>query len=384
MLIHNNVEVDSTRNVTLSRIRSGILCGPRLSLLGFTSRAIMLNGRWPVKQLDKVGGCGRRTCCYRISGQMREMRDGDPKIGLLAGRETTFPQALIEEINQRKAGVTACYVKLGGVRMAEPCEYDVIVDRISHEVPFYRAYLKSAVLAGAKVLNNPFWWTADDKFFNYSLATDLGIAVPRTVLLPQKAYKEGVVSESLRNLEYPLDWDEITEHVGFPAFLKPYDGGGWRGVSRVNSREELMQRYDESGTDCMVLQQSIPFDRYVRSYCIGKKEVLPMPYDPISRRYLVVEDYLDPVVDERVRRETMIINEALGYDINTVEFAIAQGVPYAIDYMNPAPDADWWSVGSLYFTWLVEKVADLSVQTALHGRPTIESHKWNDLLNADL
>ena len=273
---------------------------------------------------------------------------------------------------------------VGGVRMAAPCEYDVIVDRISHEIPFYRAYLKSAALAGAKILNNPFWWTADDKFFNYSLATRLGIAIPRTVLLPQKAYKEGVVSESLRNLEYPLDWDEITGHVGFPAFLKPYDGGGWRGVSRVNSMKELIQKYDESGTDCMVLQQFIPFDRYVRSYCIGKKEVLPMPYDPISRRYLVVEGYLDPVVDERVRRETVIINEALGYDINTVEFAIAEGVPYAIDYMNPAPDADWWSVGSVYFDWLVQKVADLAVETALSGPPTLKSHKWNELLNANL
>src|SRR5215211_3869028 len=125
------------------------------------------------------------------------------KIGLLVGREGTFPQALINEINNRDRGITAEYVKLGGVRMAEQCPYDVIVDRISHEIPFYRAYLKSAVLTGTKVINNPFWWTADDKFFNYSLATLMGIAVPRTILLPQKDYKEGVVSESLRNLQYP-------------------------------------------------------------------------------------------------------------------------------------------------------------------------------------
>jgi hypothetical protein len=306
------------------------------------------------------------------------------RVGVLVGREATFPPALIRAINDRKAGVTAEYVKLGGVRMADKCDYDVIIDRISHEVPFYRAYLKSAVLSGAKVINNPFWWNADDKFFNYSLATYLGIAVPRTVLLPQKSYKEGVLSESLRNLKYPLDWDEIIDHIGFPAFIKPFDGGGWRGVSRVNTREELMQKYDESGTDCMVLQEYIPFDHYVRSYCIGKKYVCPMPYDPILQRYLVVDDYLDPELEERVRRETISINDALGYDINTVEFAIVDRTPYAIDYMNPAPDADWWSVGSVYFKWLVEKVADLAIETALYGEQTLRSHRWDELLNNEI
>jgi hypothetical protein len=306
------------------------------------------------------------------------------KIGILVGREGTFPQALINEINRRNAGVTAEYVTIGGVRMAAKVEYDTIVDRISHEIPFYRAFLKTVVLGGTKVINNPFWWTADDKFFNYSLATYMGIAIPKTVLLPQKDYKEGVVSESLRNLEYPLDWQSIIDYVGLPAFIKPYDGGGWRGVSRVNNFEELMQKYDASGTDCMVLQEYIPFDHYVRSYCIGKRDVCPMPYDPVAQRYLVVDNYLDPAMDERVRRETILINEALGYDINTVEFAIKDDIPYAIDYMNPAPDADWWSVGSIYFKWMVEKVADLAIDTALHGEPTLKQHRWIDFLNDEI
>jgi hypothetical protein len=306
------------------------------------------------------------------------------KIGILVGREGTFPQALINEINRRQAGVTAEYVTVGGVRMAARVEYDTIIDRISHEIPFYRAYLKTAVLGGTKVINNPFWWTADDKFFNYSLATYMGIAIPKTVLLPQKDYKEGVVSESLRNLEYPLDWQSILDYVGLPAFIKPYDGGGWRGVSRVNTVAELMEKYDASGTDCMVLQEFIPFDHYVRSYCIGKRDVYPMPYDPTFQRYLVVDNYLDAATDERVRRETILINEALGYDINTVEFAIKDGIPYAIDYMNPAPDADWWSVGSVYFKWMVDKVADLAIDTALHGEPTLKQHRWIEFLNDEI
>jgi len=306
------------------------------------------------------------------------------KIGILVGREGTFPQALINEINGRNAGVTAEYVTLGGVRMAAKVEYDTIIDRISHEIPFYRAFLKTVVLGGTKVINNPFWWTADDKFFNYSLATYMGIAIPKTVLLPQKDYKDGVVSESLRNLEYPLDWQSIIDYVGLPAFIKPYDGGGWRGVSRVNTFAELMEKYDASGTDCMVLQEFIPFDHYVRSYCIGKRDVYPMPYDPTFQRYLVIDNYLDAATDERVRRETILINEALGYDINTVEFAIKDGIPYAIDYMNPAPDADWWSVGSIYFKWMVDKVADLAIDTALHGEPTLKQHRWIDFLNDEI
>jgi hypothetical protein len=304
------------------------------------------------------------------------------KVGILVGREGTFPPSLILEINRRNQGVSAQYVKLGGVRAGDSCEYDVIIDRISHEIPFYRAYLKCAALSGAKVINNPFWWTADDKFFNYCLAGRLGVAVPRTVLLPQKSYKEGVVSESLRNLKYPLDWEEVIDYVGFPAILKPYDGGGWRGVSKVNNFDELMRDYDASGTDCMVLQQFIRFDRYVRCYCIGKHQMWPMPYDPVFKRYLVVDGYLDEATDARVRRDSLIINEALGYDINTVEFAIAGGIPYAIDYMNPAPDADWWSVGSVYFKWLVEKIADLAIDIALHGNPAPASHRWDQFLSS--
>lgn len=303
------------------------------------------------------------------------------KIGVLVGREATFPPALINEINSRNAGVTAEYIKLGGIRMGAPCEYRLIVDRISHEVPFYRAFLKTAALSGTIVVNNPFWWTADDKFFNYVLADKLGIAVPKTYLLPQKDYKEGVVSESLRNLKYPVEWEEIFDHIGFPCFMKPYDGGGWRGVSKINTIEELFIKYNESGTDVMCLQEFIPFEHYVRTYTIGKRDVWPMPYDPIHHRYLVVPDYLDAETDERCKRDAITICEALGYDINTVEFAIKDGVPYAIDYMNPAPDADWWSVGSVYFDWMIQKVADLVIDQAHNGESTVTAMRWDALIN---
>src|SRR5207237_7655318 len=139
----------------------------------------------------------------------------------------SFPPALVDRINAMGANsVTAEHLKAGGVRMAVPSGYDVIIDRISHDIPFYRSYLKNAVLSGTKVINNPFWWSADDKFFNYALAAELEVAVPPTVLLPHKQHPAGTSDRSMRNLVYPLNWESVFDYVGFPAFLKPHDGGG--------------------------------------------------------------------------------------------------------------------------------------------------------------
>jgi glutathione synthase/RimK-type ligase-like ATP-grasp enzyme len=165
------------------------------------------------------------------------------------------------------SGVTAEHLKVGGVQMAEASGYAVIVDRISHDIPFYRSYLKNSVLTGTKVINNPFWWSADDKFFNYALAAKLGVAVPRTVLLPHKKNPTGTTDRSMRNLEYPLDWDGIFRHVGFPAFLKPHDGGGWKNVYKVNKPEELFAAYDESEQLCMTLQAAVKFQEYFPLLC---------------------------------------------------------------------------------------------------------------------
>src|SRR5215210_4155394 len=136
------------------------------------------------------------------------------KIGLMVGREWSFPPRFIEEVNNRDQGVVAEYVKLGGTRMDEKPEYSVIIDRISHEVPYYRTYLKHAMIQGTHVVNNPFMWTADDKFFGASLITKLGVASPKTVALPNKEYVPGIVhNESLRNLIYPIPWEEYVEYL---------------------------------------------------------------------------------------------------------------------------------------------------------------------------
>ena len=306
------------------------------------------------------------------------------KVGLLCGREFSFPPAFIERVKTlgAKDGVTAEFVKLGGTRMDEPAKYRVVVDRISHEVEYYRGYLKHAVLQGTYVINNPFWWTADDKFFNYCVAAKLGLAIPKTVLLPQKGYPKDVDinSESLHNLEYPIDWDALLEYVGRPAILKPYSGGGWKHVYKVHTKEELWAAYDQTAPYCMTLQEFIDFTQYVRCFTFGKTDILPVHYDPKDRRYVVDHKYLSAELGERVVKDAQTINMALGYEMNTIEFAIQDGVPYAIDFLNPAPDFERDRITAFYFEQVVDRMARLVIDRALSGEGSNSWPRWEEMV----
>ncbi len=301
------------------------------------------------------------------------------RVGLLVGREWSFPPKFLEEVNRREAGVTAEMVSIGAVAMDQPCPYDVIVDRISHEVPFYRTYLKQCVLEGVAVVNNPFMWTADDKLFGAALITKLGVASPKTVVLPNKDYVPGIVpQESLKNMQL-VDWEGLVRTIGLPCVLKDAHGGGWRDVYICHSLEELIRRYDESGLLTMIVQEFIHFDQFVRCMCLGQEEILVMQYDPKGRRYVPDDDYLAPALRERVIRDCRTIVRALGYDMNSIEFAIKDGVPYAIDFMNPAPDMDIYSLTPKYFDWVVTHMADLVIRLAQGGRRQVEQVGWAHL-----
>jgi len=306
------------------------------------------------------------------------------KIGLLCGREYSFPPAFLERVNALGAahGITADLVKLGGTRMDAPPEYRVIVDRISHEVEYYRGAMKQAVLQGTYLINNPFWWTADDKFFNYAVMHRLGAAIPRTVLLPQKGYPADVdlTPESLRNLAFPIDWDALLDYVGRPAILKPYSGGGWRHVYKVHDRKELLAAYEGTSPYPMTLQQFIDFDRYVRCFTFGKTDITPVAYDPRERRYLVDHAYLSSELGARVVKDEQTINLALGYEMNTIEFAVQDGIPYAIDYLNCAPDFERDRITDFYFDHVVEKMSRLVIDRALNGGPAQSWPRWEEML----
>jgi glutathione synthase/RimK-type ligase-like ATP-grasp enzyme len=308
------------------------------------------------------------------------------KIGILHGKENTFPPALIEKINSKKAdGVIAEPVMIDKLVQGEPTEYAVIIDRISQDVPFYRAYLKNAALNGTAVINNPFWWSADEKFFNNCLATKVGVAVPKTVLLPSKEHPPDTGPESFRNLAFPLDWEGIFDYIGFPAYFKPFAGGGWKSVYKVRTPEEFFARYEETGQLVMMLQEEIVFDEYFRCYCLDRREVRVMPYEPRHPhhlRYVVDRPAADADLQARVEDGVLQLNRALGYDFNTVEFAVRDGVPYAIDFCNPAPDADRASVGEENFAWVVETAAAMAIRKAQEQVPGENNLAWGEFVTA--
>src|SRR5271157_6068299 len=307
------------------------------------------------------------------------------RIAVLHGKESTFPEALVERINRRQVdGVVAEQLKTGGVKMAEPTGYTVIIDRISQDIPFYRAYLKNAALSGTRVINNPFWWSADDKFFNYALASKIGVAIPKTVLLPHKQHPPDTTDRSMRNLIYPLNWEEIFDYIGFPAFLKPHSGGGWKHVYKVDSPEEFFEAYNQTGDLCMTLQHGVEFQEYFRCYVVGQEKVHSMKYDPKAPHH---ERYVkgnppppSEALRNRMEKDALTLCRALGYDLNTVEFAVEGGVPYAIDFLNPAPDADVNSVGQENFDWIVNAVAEMAVKMAQGGENPVNELRWAGLL----
>ena len=298
------------------------------------------------------------------------------KIGVLRGMETTFPDGLIHHINENYGDdeIQAEFIMLDAIRMDGDPEYAVILDRISHEIPFYRSYLKWAALKGTYVANNPFWWSADDKFIDNVIAEAAGVAVPRTVILPHKQQLPNTDDTSYRNMKYPIDWDAVFEYIGFPAFLKPHDGGGWRGVSKVNNPTEFFDAYNDSGMDCMMLQEGIEFEDYFRCYGVGQKEVRIMRYNPgadnAQTRYTEIDPSpIDPKMIKKVEKDVLALCKALGYDLNTVEFAVRDGIPYAIDFMNPAPDANYHTVGQESYEWVIKKVGAFLVKKAKEKRP---------------
>ncbi len=290
------------------------------------------------------------------------------KVGILAGRERSFPAALIERVAARNAGVEAEWVKLGGTAVESLTPYAVIIDRISHEVHYYQIFLKHAHLQGALIINNPFARIVEDKFTANALAQRAGVAVPKTVILPNKAYIPDITGESLTNLMHPLDWEMIARYIGWPAVMKPAVGGGWKSVSIVHSIPEMLAAYDNSDQLSMMAQEFIHWDRYVRCLCIGREKVLPIAWDPTKphhERYLQQPGYLSPAETERVVADALKLCRALGHDMNTVEFAFHKGVPYAIDFTKRAPDFDIASLGEWHFHWVVDAMTDLVIERAL-------------------
>jgi glutathione synthase/RimK-type ligase-like ATP-grasp enzyme len=290
------------------------------------------------------------------------------KIGILFGQENTFPQALIDRINLKKdPHLTAEAVFIDKVIQDQPTGYTVIIDLISHVVPFYRSYVKHAALTGTAVINNPFWWSADEKFFGNALAQQLGVPVPRAVLLPSNQPPHNTNANTFRNLMYPMDWQGIFEYVGFPARLKPHAGDSSSNVHFVANPDEFFQIHSTTGQQVMMLQEEINFQEYYRCFCVGARDVHIMrfsPRSPFHLRYAGENSGTPRRLVSKMKAYSIRLSEALGYDINAIEFAVRDGVPYAVDFLDPVPDTDIYSIGDANFEWIVEAVANLAMQKA--------------------
>lgn len=305
------------------------------------------------------------------------------KIGILFGQERSFPMAFIERVNSKGIeDIQAEPVRIDKATQGEKTGYAVVIDRISQDVPFYRTWLKNAALTGTAVINNPFWWSADEKYFNNCLMTRIGIPIPKTAIIPSYEIPHETTHESFANLAYPLDWQSIFKYVGFPAYMKPFAGGGWKNVYKLNNAEEFYQKHSETGQLVMLLQEEIKFEEYYRCYCIGGKYVRIMPYEPRNPFFQRYEADFQPSQERLQQMEEIVlrINQYLGYDFNTVELAVRDGVPYAIDFCNPAPDADRASVGQDNFEWVVETAANYAIERALAQQDNRDNLTWGDFV----
>lgn len=294
--------------------------------------------------------------------------EGKKRIGLIIGREKEWPEAFMSGIHAAHDEISAELVQLGGTSMADPCQYDLIIDRMSHEVPYYRTYVKYAAMRGVFVINDPFVWSVDSRFFGTAVASRLGLSVPHTITLPNKDVATDVVPDSFRNLVYPMEWEKIIEQVGVPAIFKEVQSGGRRLSYRVSSVDELIQRYDESGTRSMMLQTLIDGGQDIHCYVIGQEQVLPLRYDRDENIYESASLGPDDPHFDAIVSAARSLTQAYGYDINLVEFVVKDGEVLVINCTNPVPIIDHSLLPDAHFDWIMAHSISMAAER-VHNPP---------------
>jgi len=294
-------------------------------------------------------------------------RDGVKLIGLIIGREHEMPDEVMRLINE--SGARAELVKLGGTFLDDTIDYDVIIDRMSHEIPYYRTYVKFAAVNGCYVINDPFVWANDTKFLAASVLRKLGVKTPRTMVLPNKDIAADTVPDSFRNLDYPMNWQAIIDYIGSPAIFKDVRSGGRRFAHRVNNVEELVQRYDESGTRTMILQQVIESDHHYHCLVIGSERTLIMPYSFDEAHYTEGDRHLSQSLTQQMTDMACKLSRVYGYDINMSEFVLDDDDVYLINATNPSPLIGRDLMTAEQFDWACAEIADLALRRAEEARP---------------
>ncbi len=258
--------------------------------------------------------------------------------------------------------------------------YDVVLDRITHWFPTSREWVKKiALMDDVYVLNNPWMIQAAEKHTTYCAMMRLGFPIPETWLIPPKEYAdEGDVAVTVKRYNKLFDLQEVGREVGYPQFMKPYDGGAWRGVTKINDSAALAKSYDESGKQIMHLQNAVdPFDLFVRGIGIGP-QVNCIKYDPgapLHARYVVDFNFLNGEEHLTLTRFTRVINAFFCWDYNSCESLRKNGTFHPIDFANACPDSQITSL-HFHFPWMVKSLVKWSLFCAYTGRKPKLNPDW--------
>lgn len=321
------------------------------------------------------------------------------KIGLLIGDEEDWPGAF--ELLARKFTSTFKYrrksyeidverIRIHPFDLNASTSYSLVIDRLAYWHYNPREWLKKAALLNdVYLLNNPFTFQSMEKHTAYCAMIRLGLNIPTTWLIPPKV---GPDTEKYRttasNYHDMFDLPEIAQQVGYPLYMKPFDGGGWRGVSRINNEQDLLEAYDNSGQMLMHLQAGLDnFEVFVRSLAIGP-QVISLNYDPeqpMHGRYVIDHDFLDPDKGREARIITKVINAFFRWDFNSCEAIIKDGVLWPIDFANACPDIAITSL-HYYFPWAIKALYAWSVFCTVTNRPmhiTMDIDKYFKIADSD-
>ncbi|MEU8225053.1 hypothetical protein [Kribbella sp. NPDC048915] len=300
-------------------------------------------------------------------------------IGLLLGAEEDWPQAF-EALLQRVGPVTidgrehefgSRRLTIEPFDLTDPVRVGLVIDRLAYWYYHPREWLKKAALMnGTYLLNSPFTFQSMEKHSAYCAMLRLGLKIPRTVLVPYKNPVDNVRwAYTSAKYNRPFDLDAIAEDLGYPLYMKPFDGGGWRGVSRINNKVDLHRAYDHSGEMLMHLQATVEYDVFARALSIGAETMVMdfRPDEPMHNRYAVSHDFLSPSAGHQAVAISRIVNAFFGWEFNSCEMLVKGDSVHPIDYANACPDV---AVTSLhyYFPWALSALVKWSVFCLATGR----------------
>jgi hypothetical protein len=326
----------------------------------------------------------------------------DPRthlIGLLLGTEEDW-SAAFEALLHKAAPV----VEHGGERhdftservTIEPFDlrmrprHSLVIDRLAHWYYVPREWIKKvALMDGVYLLNNPFTFQAMEKHSAYCAMMRLGLKVPETWLIPHKQPPtDERFAYTAAHYNLPFELEPIAERIGYPLYMKPFDGGAWVGVNRIRDAGELRARYDESGRRLMHLQAAVDgFDVFVRSLSIGA-ETMVMHFEPdrpLHDRYQVSHDFLDARTGREVVTVGRTVNAFFRWEFNSCETLLRDGEVFPIDYANACPDVSLISL-HYYFPWAISALLRWSVFCCATGRPmhlAMDPAPWFEAAAAD-